>query len=202
MGCSGPVSLAASDGSSSVVLAATHRGRRPAAARSTPTSRRPRFLNAPPTPLSSPLLQRYKRIMLKVSGEALAGARGFGMAPEVLELIAGEIAAAHNNGVQVRFRTAGWVVGRGYGSAWPVERLRSACAAGWAVRTRSFATSQPTPPSRLKTRRPKGLRRGRRRQLLQGRVHVGRHRARDGRLCGDACHRHERAVPAGACLVL
>jgi uridylate kinase len=44
---------------------------------------------------------KYKRIMLKVSGEALAGARGFGMSPEVLELVAGEIKAAHARGVQV-----------------------------------------------------------------------------------------------------
>ncbi|GBF98969.1 uridylate kinase [Raphidocelis subcapitata] len=44
---------------------------------------------------------KYRRVMLKVSGEALAGARGFGMAPEVLELIAGEIKAAHARGVQV-----------------------------------------------------------------------------------------------------
>lgn len=39
--------------------------------------------------------------MLKVSGEALAGSRGFGLEPGVLELIAAEVQAAHSSGVQV-----------------------------------------------------------------------------------------------------
>lgn len=44
---------------------------------------------------------KYKRIMLKVSGEALAGSKGFGMEPSVLELFASEIQAAHSHGIQV-----------------------------------------------------------------------------------------------------
>ena len=41
--------------------------------------------------------------MLKVSGEALAGERGFGLDPQVLELFSREIQAAHSKGVQVGF---------------------------------------------------------------------------------------------------
>ena len=40
--------------------------------------------------------------MLKVSGEALAGSRGFGLDPTVLESIAAEVQQAHANGIQVR----------------------------------------------------------------------------------------------------
>ena len=39
--------------------------------------------------------------MLKVSGEALAGTRGFGVNPDTLQLVAREIAEAHAAGVQV-----------------------------------------------------------------------------------------------------
>jgi uridylate kinase len=40
--------------------------------------------------MSTPGLQ-YKRVVLKLSGEALAGNQGFGISPEVVEQIAGEI---------------------------------------------------------------------------------------------------------------
>ncbi len=35
---------------------------------------------------------KYKRILLKLSGEALAGEKGHGVCPEVLSQISGEIA--------------------------------------------------------------------------------------------------------------
>ncbi|MEJ2642240.1 MAG: UMP kinase, partial [Desulfosarcinaceae bacterium] len=34
---------------------------------------------------------RYKRILLKLSGEALMGDQGFGISPEVLAYVAGEV---------------------------------------------------------------------------------------------------------------
>lgn len=43
---------------------------------------------------------RYRRVLLKVSGEALAGKGGFGVEPETLGYMAGEIAKVHATGVQ------------------------------------------------------------------------------------------------------
>jgi len=43
---------------------------------------------------------RYARVLLKVSGEALAGPAGFGVDPGTLGYIAGEIAKVHGAGVQ------------------------------------------------------------------------------------------------------
>jgi uridylate kinase len=50
----------------------------------------------------------YKRIVLKLSGEALAGTRGFGLDPERVSDVAGELAEVHALGVEV-----GVVVGGG-----------------------------------------------------------------------------------------
>ncbi len=44
---------------------------------------------------------KYKRIVLKISGEALAGDAGFGIQPPVIGKIAKEIKAVHDLGVQV-----------------------------------------------------------------------------------------------------
>jgi len=43
----------------------------------------------------------YKRIVLKLSGEALAGGRGFGLDAEKVAQITGEIAEVHALGVEV-----------------------------------------------------------------------------------------------------
>lgn len=43
----------------------------------------------------------YRRILLKLSGEALAGGRGFGIDPSVLSRLAGEIAEVSGAGVEV-----------------------------------------------------------------------------------------------------
>ena len=42
-----------------------------------------------------------KRVLLKLSGEFLAGEKGFGVNPEATQSLAKEIAAAHSRGVQV-----------------------------------------------------------------------------------------------------
>ena len=49
---------------------------------------------------SDQLSPKYKRVLLKISGEALAGAAGFGLDADTLNYIAGEIASVHNLGVQ------------------------------------------------------------------------------------------------------
>lgn len=50
----------------------------------------------------------YKRVLLKLSGEALAGNQGFGISPEIMERVSSEIATNHKNGLQI-----GIVIGAG-----------------------------------------------------------------------------------------
>lgn len=45
---------------------------------------------------------RWRRVMLKISGEALAGEGGFGIDPDVVQLFAREVAASAKQGVQAR----------------------------------------------------------------------------------------------------
>lgn len=52
--------------------------------------------------------RQVKRVLVKLSGEALAGSLGWGLDPNVLKYIANEVAAIHRSGVQV-----GVVVGGG-----------------------------------------------------------------------------------------
>ena len=56
---------------------------------------------------------KYKRIVLKVSGEALAGDQGYGISPEVSRFVAGEIEAVHALGVQIAVVVGGGNVFRG-----------------------------------------------------------------------------------------
>jgi len=49
----------------------------------------------------------YRRILLKLSGEALAGGEGFGLSPQILNYIADEIAAVHRLGTQVAIVVGG-----------------------------------------------------------------------------------------------
>lgn len=56
---------------------------------------------------------KYKRIMLKVSGEALAGDEKFGISPRVLSFLADEIQAIHVLGVQVAVVVGGGNIFRG-----------------------------------------------------------------------------------------
>jgi len=56
---------------------------------------------------------KYKRIMLKVSGEALAGEEKFGISPRVLSFLADEIQEIHVLGVQVAVVVGGGNIFRG-----------------------------------------------------------------------------------------
>lgn len=56
---------------------------------------------------------KYKRIVLKVSGEALAGKEGFGITPPVIDRIAKQIKAVHELGVQVAVVCGGGNIWRG-----------------------------------------------------------------------------------------
>ena len=54
------------------------------------------------------LSPKYKRIILKLSGEAMAGERGIGIDPEIIKVIAKEVAKIHDLNVEI-----GIVVGGG-----------------------------------------------------------------------------------------
>ena len=56
---------------------------------------------------------RYKRVLLKVSGEALLGKQSFGIDDTVLARIAGDIAAAVKLGVKLGIVTGGGNIYRG-----------------------------------------------------------------------------------------
>ncbi len=69
---------------------------------------------------------KYKRIVLKVSGEALAGKAGFGIKPPVIADIAKEIKAVHDLGVQIAIVCGGGNIWRGEtGAQMGMERAQA-----------------------------------------------------------------------------
>jgi uridylate kinase len=56
---------------------------------------------------------RYARILLKLSGEALLGARAYGVDPETCSFIAGQVSRVHGRGVQVAIVVGGGNIFRG-----------------------------------------------------------------------------------------
>src|SRR5262245_3568488 len=56
---------------------------------------------------------KYKRVLLKLSGEALMGNQGFGIDPQVVLRIASEIKDVHSRGVQVAIVIGGGNIFRG-----------------------------------------------------------------------------------------
>ncbi len=56
---------------------------------------------------------KYRRILLKISGEILAGEQGYGIQPAVLENLAGEVAGVCDRGVQVALVIGGGNIFRG-----------------------------------------------------------------------------------------
>lgn len=60
---------------------------------------------------------RFKRILLKLSGEALMGDESFGIDPSVLEEVASEISSVHKLGVEVAIVIGGGNIFRGLQSA-------------------------------------------------------------------------------------
>ncbi len=65
----------------------------------------------------------FKRVMLKISGEALMGDQGFGLHPPTVERIAREVKAVHDMGVEICMVIGGGNIFRGLqGSAQGMER--------------------------------------------------------------------------------
>ena len=62
------------------------------------------------TPAAKPI---YKRILLKLSGEALMGERGYGIDPEMITRIADEIRDVHGLGVEIAIVVGGGNIFRG-----------------------------------------------------------------------------------------
>ena len=60
---------------------------------------------------------RYRRIVIKLSGEGLAGEAGFGIAPAVIRGIAAEIREVHGLGVQIAIVIGGGNIIRGVAAA-------------------------------------------------------------------------------------
>ncbi|MBC7457295.1 MAG: UMP kinase [Bdellovibrionaceae bacterium] len=68
----------------------------------------------------------YKRILLKLSGEALAGDQGTGINPVVINQIAQDVKAAHDTGVQIGLVIGGGNIFRGLAaSAQGMDRANS-----------------------------------------------------------------------------
>ncbi len=59
---------------------------------------------------------KYKRILLKLSGESLAGANDFGIDPKILDFFSDEIKKVHSLGVQVGIVIGGGNIYRGLNS--------------------------------------------------------------------------------------
>jgi len=71
-----------------------------------------------PTPKTA-----FKRVMLKISGEALMGDQGFGLHPPTVERIAREVKTVHDMGVEISMVIGGGNIFRGLqGSAQGMER--------------------------------------------------------------------------------
>jgi uridylate kinase len=60
---------------------------------------------------------QYRRVLLKLSGEALMGELDYGIEPRVIQRIAGEIAAARKKGVEIAIVVGGGNIFRGEGLA-------------------------------------------------------------------------------------
>ena len=72
---------------------------------------------------SADKIKKYKRVMLKISGEALMGDQAYGLHPPTVERIAGEIKKVHALGTQICMVIGGGNIFRGLqGSAQGMER--------------------------------------------------------------------------------
>lgn len=58
-------------------------------------------------------IPKYKRIVLKISGEALAGEQGFGLSPEIIKTVAEQVREVSELGVEVAVVVGGGNIWRG-----------------------------------------------------------------------------------------
>ncbi len=60
---------------------------------------------------------KYKRVLLKLSGESLMGERGYGIDPDILDQFSDEVSAVHTLGVEVGIVIGGGNIYRGIAAA-------------------------------------------------------------------------------------
>ena len=73
-----------------------------------------------------PETPKYRRVLLKISGEALMGDQGFGLHPPTVKRVAGEIKMAHDLGIEICLVIGGGNIFRGLsGSAQGMERAQA-----------------------------------------------------------------------------
>ena len=93
---------------------------------------------------------KYRRILLKVSGEMLAGEQGYGVQPSVLEGLAAEIAEVVSLDIQVAVVIGGGNIFRGIAaSASGMERASADYMGMLATVLNAFPTSRLIPPPRF-----------------------------------------------------
>ncbi len=63
------------------------------------------------------IMPRFKRVLLKLSGEALMGDQSFGISPDVIKYVAEEIRSAFDLGVQIAIVVGGGNIFRGVAAA-------------------------------------------------------------------------------------
>ncbi|AMB98833.1 UMP kinase [Aerococcus urinaehominis] len=69
---------------------------------------------------------KYKRVVLKLSGEALSGGSGFGINPDKMKAIAKELKEVHDLGVQIAIVVGGGNIWRGHtGEEMGMERAQA-----------------------------------------------------------------------------
>ncbi|MBW1724779.1 MAG: UMP kinase [Deltaproteobacteria bacterium] len=69
-------------------------------------------------------MPKYKRILLKLSGEALMGDQNFGISPEMIKYVAGEVRSIFDLGVQIAIVVGGGNIFRGIAaSSYGMDRV-------------------------------------------------------------------------------
>lgn len=69
---------------------------------------------------------KYRRVLLKLSGEALIGSEGYGVDPKVVDRLAGEIKGIHDDGVEIGVVVGGGNIFRGVaGAAGGMDRAQA-----------------------------------------------------------------------------
>ncbi len=95
----------------------------------------------------------YRRVLLKISGEALAGPRGFGLEASVVQSIAAQVKEIHEAGVQIALVIGGGNIYRGAdGEQMGLDRVSSDYMGMLATIINSLAMQNAMEKSGLSTR--------------------------------------------------
>ena len=101
--------------------------------------------------------KKYYRIVLKLSGEALAGKQGYGIDPETVETIAKQVVEVNKLGVQVAIVVGGGNIWRGLsGSAKGMDRVSADYMGMLATVMNSLALQDAMEKERRRYPRPDG----------------------------------------------